>query len=657
MAIDYQKILMDMNRPHDRQGNAMKKLFGIVCFVMVVGGGAYAAWETGIAARAWHGTQSLLARFTGRELAPAGNQPVAGLIAQTAPGSGVNPPASVQPAVLAANPGKTTRPATSLRSPTVSSALPIPAEKQAVPLPGNAVSGGQNLPPAQGVNPPLRPGAPAGLPAAVQPAGLMPMVPAASRPGETGPAPYANVQTAPAANLPRGENDPYASHASLPVAMIGSSVSEQQTHRGSTLAQAQAQLQAQAVAQQQRQLQQQQQMQQQPQVLMQQPTSMQPQRMETQQVRQQPAPQPQSYSQPAPSLRPAAQPAQPGQPSSGATMNMAPTPVLSDAKAQIKVVDQMLAQNPAEALRRIEELMVTRLEPDDAAEAGYRRGYAARMLRDEAKAETSWRETAEKFPNLRGGRFSALALADTWFHRYAGDRPQLSYWDDIQLLYSRAIGSDDAPFLPDNVKTAIKTKLNRLNDALFFGSAPSKLARYHKVEQGELLGNIASKYRVDYESISRINGINPNRIHAGMDLKVVVGEVDILVRKNERNPNKGPTVTWFLDGRWVREYPACVGDGNKTPAGTYQLTSRERNPSWTNPANGQLLPNDHPENILGSRWMAMKGMNTQGLGIHGTTVYDSIPGYTSAGCVRLLNKDVEELFSYARIGGRVTILD
>jgi lipoprotein-anchoring transpeptidase ErfK/SrfK len=70
-----------------------------------------------------------------------------------------------------------------------------------------------------------------------------------------------------------------------------------------------------------------------------------------------------------------------------------------------------------------------------------------------------------------------------------------------------------------------------------------------------------------------------------------------------------------------------------------------------------LLPNQHPENILGSRWMAMKGRNVTGLGIHGTTVDDSIPGYTSAGCIRLLNQNVEELFSYARIGGKVTVLE
>lgn len=335
----------------------------------------------------------------------------------------------------------------------------------------------------------------------------------------------------------------------------------------------------------------------------------------------------------------------------------AAVPALSEAKARIKAIDQLLSSNPPEALRRIEELQAMPLEPEDAAEAGYRRGYVARLLRDETNAEKSWKETAEKYPSLRGGRFSALAIGDTWYHQYAGVRPQMSYWDDIQVMYSRVLGMDDAPFLPEQVKVQVKEKLNRLNDSLFFGSAPSKLARYHKVEPGELLSSIANKYRVDYESIARINGIDPNRIRAGMDLKLVVGNVEVVVRKNSAIPGKGPTLTWYLDGRWVREYPSCVGEGVKTPPGTYTFTLKERFPSWTNPVNGQLLANDHPENILGSRWMAMKGMDTQGLGIHGTTVDDSIPGYTSAGCVRLLNKDVEELFSFGRIGGKVIVLD
>lgn len=363
----------------------------------------------------------------------------------------------------------------------------------------------------------------------------------------------------------------------------------------------------------------------------------------------------------APTLRPeSASAAAPPAPAAAPARNAAapaPAPVLSETKAQIKAIDQLLTSNPSEALRRLETLAGTRLEADDAAEAGYRLGYAARMVKDEEKAEKAWLQTAEKWPASRGGRFSALALADTWYARFAGSKPQVSKWDDIQLMYSRVLGEDDAPFLPENVKAGVKQNLSRLNDTLFFGSGPTKLARYHKVESGELLGGIANRYRVDYESIARVNGINPNRIRAGMDLKIIVGDVSVVVRKHSKDPSRTPTVTWFLDGRWMREYPACVGDGDKTPAGVYAFTSKERDPSWTNPANGQLLSNNHPENILGSRWMAMKGMNTTGLGVHGTTVDDSVPGYTSAGCVRLHNADVEELFSYARIGGKVTVIE
>jgi LysM repeat protein len=347
----------------------------------------------------------------------------------------------------------------------------------------------------------------------------------------------------------------------------------------------------------------------------------------------------------------------PPAPAPARSVEAAAPPVLSEIKAQLKNIDLLLRENPALALEKLQELTKNPvMTPDDSADVGYRLGYAARILKNEDLAEKSWKETAGKYPQAKGGRYSALALADTYFRKFAGNtNTQVSHWDDIQKLYSQVLGTDDAPFLASDVRSVVKKNLGRLNDAIFFGSAPSELARYHRVENGELLGSIAGQYRVDYESLARINGINPNRIRAGMDLKVIVGDVSVVVRKNSRDPDLGPTLTWFLDGRWVREYQSCVGEGIKTPAGSYQVTSKERDPSWTNPTNGQLLPNDHPENILGTRWMALKGMDIQGLGIHGTTVPDSIPGYTSAGCVRLQNSQVEELFSFIRIGARVII--
>ena len=568
MAIDYQQILMDMNRPHRRQGKSMKTILALFLLMAVIFGGTFAAWHYGLVQQAWEGANGLVAKVIGRE---DGGE-------------------AVEASVAVASPGEQTETA----RPQAQSVAPLPVPQQTSSL----------RPASQPVRPLQAPGssAPDGpvdiaregsaVPRLVIPDGAMAQASVsspASSPVSPVAAPAAAVRTAPS----------FADQQPLPQA---------------SAAQAQAQLQAQGM----------------------------------QQARQRPTQPAEQRQVIRPEQSAAVSPAGP---------DMAPVPVLSDAKAQIRYVDQILNSDPSEALRRLNDLQGVTMEPAEAAEVGYRKGYAARLLRDESAAESAWRETADKYPTLRGGRFSALALGDTWFQRYAGDRAQVSYWDDISLMYSRVLGMDDAPFLPEQNKAEVKKRINRINDSVFFGSAPSKLARYHKVESGELLGSIAGKYRVDYESIARINGINPNRIRPGMDLKLIVGDVSVVVRKNEQDPSRQPTLTWFLDGRWIREYPCCVGDGMKTPAGTYTFTSKERDPSWTNPVNGQLLPNDHPENILGSRWMAMKGMNTQGLGIHGTTVDDSIPGYTSAGCVRLLNKDVEELFSFGRIGGKVTILD
>ena len=141
-----------------------------------------------------------------------------------------------------------------------------------------------------------------------------------------------------------------------------------------------------------------------------------------------------------------------------------------------------------------------------------------------------------------------------------------------------------------------------------------------------------------------------SRLRAGMKLKLIKADCTIVVDK------RALTLTWYLDGKWIKQYPCCVGPENKTPAGVYIVDSKLDNPPWTNPADGHTYEYGHPKNILGTRWMAIKGDNdASGLGIHGTGLPESIPGRTSNGCVRLLNKDVEELYGFALIGTQVTI--
>jgi lipoprotein-anchoring transpeptidase ErfK/SrfK len=76
-------------------------------------------------------------------------------------------------------------------------------------------------------------------------------------------------------------------------------------------------------------------------------------------------------------------------------------------------------------------------------------------------------------------------------------------------------------------------------------------------------------------------------------------------------------------------------------------------PTWYAPG-GKIIPPGDPRNILGSRWL---GLDKPGYGIHGTTEPSSIGRSVTAGCVRMLNKDVEELFVILPVGTEVAILD
>ena len=66
------------------------------------------------------------------------------------------------------------------------------------------------------------------------------------------------------------------------------------------------------------------------------------------------------------------------------------------------------------------------------------------------------------------------------------------------------------------------------------------------------------------------------------------------------------------------------------------------------------MPPESPENVLGTRWM---GFDIPGYGIHGTVEPKAIGQQVTAGCVRMLNEQVEELYSILPVGTEVVIVD
>jgi len=103
-------------------------------------------------------------------------------------------------------------------------------------------------------------------------------------------------------------------------------------------------------------------------------------------------------------------------------------------------------------------------------------------------------------------------------------------------------------------------------------------------------------------------------------------------------------------GRVVKVFSTAVGaPSSPSPIGSYEIVNRLAEPTWY--GHGKVVP-PGKANPIGTRWM---GLSKHGYGIHGTNVPSSIGHNASHGCIRLRNRDVEELFNMVAVGDVVEL--
>jgi len=114
------------------------------------------------------------------------------------------------------------------------------------------------------------------------------------------------------------------------------------------------------------------------------------------------------------------------------------------------------------------------------------------------------------------------------------------------------------------------------------------------------------------------------------------------------------------NGVFFKRYQVGTGQYGKTPAGTFIISDKIIEPPWWRP-DGKMIPFGDKENVLGTRWMSITPVegtpSVSGYGIHGTWEQETIGKQASAGCIRLVNSDVEELFLLTPMGTRVVITE
>lgn len=117
-------------------------------------------------------------------------------------------------------------------------------------------------------------------------------------------------------------------------------------------------------------------------------------------------------------------------------------------------------------------------------------------------------------------------------------------------------------------------------------------------------------------------------------------------------------VTLYRGDAPLKSYPIAVGrPGWETPVGSYEVKQMIKNPTWVHPLEkGVVIPGGDPENPLGRYWIGFWTDGKNWIGFHGTPTPRSVGRAASHGCVRMYNKDVEELFKQVTIGTVVTVV-
>ncbi len=186
--------------------------------------------------------------------------------------------------------------------------------------------------------------------------------------------------------------------------------------------------------------------------------------------------------------------------------------------------------------------------------------------------------------------------------------------------------------------------LGRLNVQLIFSPGETPESKVYTVERGDTLISIGIKLNTTQALLMRANNLSDGQtLSPGQRLKYTPKDFQIVIERSTCR-------LFLLDGRGVfktyRTGLGMPGPDTETALGKYIIGDKEKDPVW-HKKGVPAIPAGDPANELGTRWMPLKPQEPNlktDLGIHGTIAPDSIGKYSSHGCARMLNEEVEELW-------------
>lgn len=221
---------------------------------------------------------------------------------------------------------------------------------------------------------------------------------------------------------------------------------------------------------------------------------------------------------------------------------------------------------------------------------------------------------------------------------------QLDKLEAARLLGHNAL-RDPAIIMFDRYWFRAADIINTVNRRLMNSGAPCQEKARYTVQPGDNLSKLALRFYTSVEALKRLNALTGEApvLHPRQIITYLPGAWSIRVSKQHF------VLILYRDNVLYRYYRVGIGRENRTPVGLFAISSRIKHPAWTPP--GKNIPYGHPDNILGTHWLGLvpigpTDMTLSGYGIHGTQEPDSIGTGASAGCIRMRNEEVEELFDF-----------
>ncbi len=196
----------------------------------------------------------------------------------------------------------------------------------------------------------------------------------------------------------------------------------------------------------------------------------------------------------------------------------------------------------------------------------------------------------------------------------------------------------------------------------FLNGRKERLSRWHRIRHAK------RGHHTQHDAATHLSKHHPRRpsrpAYAGatiVDYSSLEKPGTLIIKTHER------ALYQILGNGKAKRFLVAVGKEGFSWSGVARVGMKRENPVWTPPPEmierkpeyakwAEGMPGGISINPLGPRAMYLYNKGDTGFRIHGTIHPESIGTAASSGCIRMLNREVIELYNVTRIGTKVIVI-